>query len=328
MSISALLSSSAAEGLFHRAVVQSGPPTCGSEEWAKRRSARFVEKVQEAPDKIRGANQQELVRKVLEDVAAPDLVSATQRMEPDREGLPLPFLPVVDGAILREVPPDAIRKNKGHRVPLMIGTNRDECTFFALGDPRAQGMDEEALHRRVAVIAGHDFAGPLVNQYRNIRSARLEAVTPLALWIAITTDLVFRMPSLGFAEAQLGTGADVFSYLFTWSSPFLGGILGSAHALEVPFVFGSVNEKAVQPYSGSGPAALALSEAMMRAWVAFASTGNPSCDEAGDWPVFGTEKRDTMVFGEHTEVQQDPRSDEREAWTGSGVDMANRLYQE
>ena len=50
-------------------------------------------------------------------------------------------------------------------------------------------------------------------------------------------------------------GSDVFTYLFTWESPFLDGILGSAHALEVPFVFGTVAERAVQPYSGSARSA-------------------------------------------------------------------------
>ena len=34
-----------------------------------------------------------------------------------------------------------------------------------------------------------------------------------------------------------------------------------------------------------------------------------------------------MVLGEHCAAEKDPRGEEREAWTNSGVDMANRLYQ-
>jgi para-nitrobenzyl esterase len=210
---------------------------------------------------------------------------------------------------------------------VIIGTNRDECTFFALGDPRAAGMDEDLLLRRVAAISSRELAGPLVSAYRRARSERGEQAGPLAIWTAITSDLVFRLPSLSFAEALADKGAEVYTYLFTWTSPFLGGILGSAHALEIPFVFGSVAERAVQPYSGSGPAAIALSDSMIRSWSAFAITGDPSCDELGQWHAYDAVKRNTMVLGEHSGVEQDPRGEEREAWSNSGVDMANRLYQ-
>ena len=221
-----------------------------------------------------------------------------------------------------------VRSGSGQRVPLLIGTNRDECTFFALGDPRAAGMTEERLIRRVRAIAGGGNSPTsscmCIDTARRTRS---ETTDPLSLWTAVTTDLVFRMPSLALADAHRAAGADVFIYLFTWESPFLGGILGSAHALEVPFVFGTVAERAVQPYSGSGPAALALSDSMMRSWVAFATNGDPSCDELGEWPGFEAVKRETMIFGEHSGVEVDPRGEERDVWSASGVDMANRLYQ-
>jgi para-nitrobenzyl esterase len=225
------------------------------------------------------------------------------------------------------LPAEVIRRGSGQRIPLLIGTNRDECTFFALADPHAGDLNDERVARRIAALVGSEFAERLLQTYRDARSERHEKSDPLALWTAVTTDLVFRMPSLALAEAQSAAGADVFTYLFTWSSPFLGGILGSAHALEVPFVFGTVAERAVQPYSGSGPAALALSESMMRSWVAFASSGDPSSEELGEWPAYDVDKRRTMVLGEHSALELDPRAEEREAWTGSGVDMANHLYQ-
>jgi para-nitrobenzyl esterase len=328
MSISALLSASAAKGLFQRAIVQSGPPTCGSAAWAQRRASSFSSKLWPSGDRtIPNGSEPQLDRGAFERISPEDLVSAARQLEPEGNGLPLPFLPVVDGGLLSELPADAVRGGSGHNVPLMIGTNRDECTFFALADPGARGLDDERLARRVAALTEEEFAGQLLHEYRQARSGRVEPIDPLALWVAITTDLVFRMPSMAFAEAQRDAGAHVYTYLFTWSSPFLGGILGSTHALEVPFVFGTAGERRVQPYSGSGPAALALSEAMMRSWVAFASSGDPSCEEVGEWPVYDTDKRKTMVLGEHSALELDPRGEEREAWSASGVDMSNRLYQ-
>ena len=328
MSISALLAVEEATGLFQRAIIQSGPPSCGSPAWAQRRALSLASKLwPSGGDKIYVSARRELDRDAFEGATPEELVSASRQLEPEGSGLPLPFLPVVDGCLLSQLPPDVIRSGSGRRVPIMIGTNRDECTFFALGDPRAAALNDERLARRVAALVGSGFAHQILQTYHHARSERHETTDPLALWTAITTDLVFRMPSLALAEAQRAVDVDVFSYLFTWSSPFLGGILGSAHALEVPFVFGTVAERAVQPYSGSGPAALALAESMMRSWVAFASSGDPSCEELGEWPTYDVDKRRTMVLGEHSALELDPRAEEREAWRASGVDMANRLYQ-
>jgi para-nitrobenzyl esterase len=326
MSISALLASSAATRLFHKAVIQSGPPTCGSGAWAQRRTARFLQKLAESRHSIAGPDETP-DRYMLQEVPPEMLVAAAQRLEPEGEGLPLAFMPVVDDGVVTSRPADVVRSGAERRIPVIIGTNRDECTFFALGDPRAAGMDEDLLLRRVAAISSRELAGPLVSAYRRARSERGEQAGPLAIWTAITSDVVFRLPSLSFAEALADKGAEVYTYLFTWTSPFLGGILGSAHALEIPFVFGSVAERAVQPYSGSGPAAIALSDSMIRSWSAFAITGDPSCDELGQWHAYDAVKRNTMVLGEHSGVEQDPRGEEREAWSNSGVDMANRLYQ-
>jgi para-nitrobenzyl esterase len=85
--------------------------------------------------------------------------------------------------------------------------------------------------------------------------------------------------------------------MFTWESPFLGGMFGSCHGLEIPFVFGTVHDPAVQPFTGAGPAAEALSEQMQDAWIAFARHGDPSCDAVGPWPGYESINRSTIVFG-------------------------------
>ncbi len=332
ISICGLLASRAAKGLFHRAVVQSGPPACGSGPWGIRRAERFASLVSEGGgsgtvgDGGMGAPGEGFDRRWLEQVPPKRLVEAAQRLEPDGAELPLPFLPVVDGGVLEGSPVDIVRKGDGHAVPLLVGTNRDECTFFALADRRGASLDEKRLRHRVTSVAGAELADGMIETYRTAREDRGEETSPIALWTAITTDLVFRIPSLVFAEAHMQSGAPVYSYLFTWSSPFLGGILGSAHALEVPFVFGTVAERSVQPYSGGGPAAESLSNSMMRSWLSFASSGDPSCDELGVWPAYDAERRPTMVLGVRSGVETDPRSPEREEWSLSGVDMGNRLY--
>src|SRR6201999_1265277 len=106
---------------------------------------------------------------------------------------------------------------------------------------------------------------------------------PNALWVAIGTDVVFRWPSLQLAAAHTARSSRAYIYLFDWESPAFGGILGSCHALELPFVFGAVHLPVVQVFSGAGPEVEALSSQMQRAWLTFAATGDPSHGGIGTW---------------------------------------------
>ena len=142
------------------------------------------------------------------------------------------------------------------------------------------------------------------------------------LLAALTTDFVFRLPTLELATPPTSTNQSTFAYLFTWESPFLGGIFGSSHGLDIPFVFGSVHNQAIGTFSGTGPEAFGLSETMQQAWLAFARTGNPSCDAVGDWPTYDPLRRPTMIFGPHQWVEDDPRGQERSAWDQVGVEIA------
>ena len=52
---------------------------------------------------------------------------------------------------------------------------------------------------------------------------------------------------------------------------------------------------------------------MQDAWLAFARTGDPSCEGLGQWPVYG-ERRETMMLREKCEVEEAPLEDERSIW--------------
>jgi para-nitrobenzyl esterase len=97
--------------------------------------------------------------------------------------------------------------------------------------------------------------------------------------------------------AAADPGVGTFSYLFTWATPAFGGLLGSCHALEIPFVFGTVANPTVQLFAGGGEEAMELSDGMRRAWAAFARSGSPSNPCSGEWPGWEGDRRSTMVFG-------------------------------
>ena len=121
--------------------------------------------------------------------------------------------------------------------------------------------------------------------------------SPFERFNAVMTDKSFTVPAIRLAEAQ-ALRAPVYVYRFDWRSPFLGGIMGSCHALELGFVFGTHKEKLAGAFFGTGPVAEALSSATIDAWTAFARTGDPSTPIIGPWPRYDSVSRQTMVFGD------------------------------
>jgi para-nitrobenzyl esterase len=346
MSVSALLGVPAARGLFHRAIVESGPPYAYT---ADRGAARA--------EQVAAHLGVPLSRSALEQVPADALVLAAAELgiEVARNDDPaLLMLPVVDGGLLPVAPQDAVANGSAADVPLLLGTNRDESAFFAIGNAALSSLDDEGLRRWVRRLVpegpsgGSDssnrsngsggFVGSngsggalvgvpggladelsdeLIARVREARAGRGEPVEPRDLWVAIATEYVFRLPSIALADAHAaaaGPGVGTYNYLFTWESPAFGGVLGSCHALEIPFVFGTVHNPAVQTFAGGGEDALALSSLMRRSWTEFARTGSP-----GAWPGWDRDLRPTKVFGpwpgdgglEH--LADRPRDEELEA---------------
>ena len=66
-------------------------------------------------------------------------------------------------------------------------------------------------------------------------------------------------------------------------------------------------------FSGSGPEAEALAKNIQDAWLAFARSGDPSCEGLGRWPVYG-EHRETMLLDKECVIAAAPYDEERRAW--------------
>jgi para-nitrobenzyl esterase len=221
-------------------------------------------------------------------------------------------------------PAEAVSAGSAAGVPLLIGTTRDESTFFALGSPKVMSLDHEGLRRWMRRITpDQEAADGVIATVQAARSERGEPAEPRDLWSAIATEYVFRVGSVRFADAHVvaaDPGVGTYNYLFTWSSPAFDGILGSCHALEIPFVFGTLKNPAIQSFSGGGDDAFALSSAIRHAWTSFARTGVPACEFAGTgtvaWEQWDTKIRATTVLGPwpHSpglvHAVQDPRAPE------------------
>jgi para-nitrobenzyl esterase len=228
----------------------------------------------------------------------------------------LPFQPVVDGDVIPRDPLAAIRDGAARDVPLLVGTNLDETRLFAALDPEATTLDEAALLARCegAIAGGPDAARRAVALYREARAARGESTEPGDLWFAIESDRTMRHPAMRLAALQAAHQPATYAYLFAWPSPAMGGLFGSCHALELPFVFGTLDHPLLRPFAGKGAEAHALAARIQDAWIAFARTGRPGHAGLGEWPAYDAAARRTMILDRRCRVEAAPREAERALW--------------
>jgi len=327
MSVATLLAVPAAAGLFHRAVVESGPPYTASVGVAADRAERIAALL-EIP----------CTRDAWASVSTDRLVAVASEFADASGGTDagLVMTPVVDGGLLLEPPVTAVAGGSAADVPLLLGTTRDESAFFALGSPKLMNLDAAGLRHWMRRVTPDDVtADHVIATVEAARSGRAEATTPRDLWSAIATEYVFRVGTARLADAHAASaapGVGTFVYLFTWESPAFDGVLGSCHALEIPFVFGTLRNPVVQAFSGGGEQAMELSAAIRRSWTSFARSGVPVGEVPGvgtvQWESWDPARRPTTVLGPWPGTNgiihhvDDPRSvelDEVDSTVGPGL---------
>lgn len=298
MSVGTLLGTPAAHGLFHRAIAQSGAAhNVSSREHANLVARCFLEELHATRFED------------LEKAGVSELIEAQGRTN-QRMGIAsgnLVWQPCVDGELIPEQPLAAVSAGRGARVPLLIGTNRDEWQLFMLGDREGRRLGRKALERRLfrALPEGEpDLADRAIRAYQGASAGRGHE-TPTDIWVSFQSDRVFHHPAHTLAKAHAAHVPATFAYLFTWKPPLTGDSVGACHGLELPFVFGTLREPLLRPLVGLGREAGKLSQLMMRAWLAFARSGDPTDDGLPPWSEYG-ETRNTMVLGRRPHIASNP----------------------
>jgi para-nitrobenzyl esterase len=303
MSIACLMAMPAAQGLFHKAIMESGAGNVALSLTAATKVAGAFLKMagwDGDVDKLKALPPAELLRIQTElTLRSPDGIT--------------PVAPVVDGKTLPP-PLEAIQRGSAQGVKTLTGSNLDEWKLFEMMAPPGPEMTEEMLAMGLCRIFDPTKVAALIAAYRQALTKRGIAVKPADIMSAINTDKMFRMPVVRFIEARRSHSEDDYAYLFTWQSPALNGILKACHALEIGFVFGNPESA----FCGSGPDVDKLSDEIQQAWFTFARTGNPGTNRLGEWPPYG-EKRQTMLLGKISHMEDDPYSDERMIWDEVGL---------
>ncbi|MFA5182491.1 MAG: carboxylesterase/lipase family protein [Syntrophales bacterium] len=288
-SISLLMLSPPARGLFHRAIMQSATATTlpyimplanGSYDQARETGRKLAaglgcEKGRDALAAMRAKTPEEIMaaaRSPLDDIAF------------SNEGLL--FAPVYDGRLIPGRPEILLAQGTQPQMPVIIGTNKDEATLFT-GDlsyktykgwiSKHFGSNEKEIEKIYPLGDETDFL-----------SAANRFLT--ALW--------FTEPARFLARVMTAKGAPVYRYQFTRvpESFWMAG-KGAYHGVEIPYVFGNVAR------DDPSETDKMLSETITAYWIRFAAQGNPNTAGLTAWPAYDRASEPYLELGESISVK-------------------------
>jgi carboxylesterase type B len=210
------------------------------------------------------------------------------------------FMPVLDGELVTRRPQEGIAAGAGAGMELLVGYTSEEFRPFLVATDRAALVTPEVMG---LVLSWMGMDPALAGAYQTSRAG----AAPAEVLAAILTDGLFRIPANRVAEGH--AAAPTWMCEFAWPTAERG--LGACHALELGFVFDNLHSPDIAALVGPDPPQ-PLAAAMHRAWVAFATRGDPG------WDRFTPATRRVKVFdGAHNPVVADPRGQERQLWRES-----------
>lgn len=275
LSVSALLVSPMAKGLFHKAIIESG-------------SGAQLTTIEAAE----AAGQQMVTRMGLANDADLPSTLRSKAWKEFPDAINYRGGPVQDGWAFPVHPKDAWATGAQANVPMIVGYNHDEATFFVGRDgplPTTLDAFQQSVRQRFGALAEQIFA---------LYPAKMDEE---AYWaeVAIRTDARMGVSARQQLRGMFNVTAKTWAYHFS----FLPDVVrdprrGVSHAAELAYVFGTIP-------GGSDPATRDMSEAIMKYWTQFAKTGNPNQPGLPAWPPFGRGNEAYLELGRPIHADKD-----------------------
>jgi para-nitrobenzyl esterase len=295
--VSLLLAMPDAKGLFHRAVIQSGPGLKGkTEEEATAVAEKYLAELGVKPSHL-----DRLAELPTQQFLDANMALATKAGNP-RAAMGL-LSPVVDGRTLPSHPGDALAAGASGSIPVLVGCTRHEMTMFMAQEPDGfPEIDDIGMRERLSSLLG-DQVERAVDAFRRSNPD----VSTTELCALIQSAAAMRSGSIRLAERKTAGGAaPVYMYLLMWRSP-IDDRLGAPHGMCVPLSMDNCHTAQWSDY----PEARELAAVMSRAWINFAATGEPGHPDLPKWMPYSTDDRTTMLFDNPCRVVDDPFPAER-----------------
>ncbi len=272
-SVTELMTSPLAKGLFHKAIGQSGASTYHLGQLDKNEAGW-----------ISGYEGGELVAAALglKNPSAEDLraVPAQNIIDILTDDMSDSFHHNRDGVVFPKNVGIAFQDRDVFAVPAIFGYNSDEATVFYPDDPEptvwTEGFPREGREAQIAALKPHfgSTSQTIIDLYgldQDLASGGEQMMG----------DEFFGVNTRFVSDALTDMGVPSYMYIFRRVPPHEKQTVGAFHIAEIPFVFGTP-EKAL----GWSHDDTALSELMQSYWANFARTGNPNSPGLPNWPLY------------------------------------------
>ncbi|MDB5713916.1 MAG: Para-nitrobenzyl esterase [Sphingomonadales bacterium] len=277
--IAALMTSPLAKGLFHRAICQSGHILLTRDMPVMQRLVkRLARRLKVTPDvEGFGSLAPEQLLPAQDWVMKPSLWFDMRDAEKRDPSFGITrFMPVYGDDVFPLDTIEALRRGAGKEIDLLIGSTSEEARLFFVPNNLIGKL------RRWMAILFLKKALPEARAALRAYGFDEKGAKPGEVLARAMTDLMFRWMTRRTAELHRGRS---HVYEFEWRSPALGGKLGAAHAVELPFVFDTLD-------TADGPRGLlgenppqALADSIHALWIRFATDGSLP------WPEYDSETR-------------------------------------
>ena len=273
----------AAQGLFHKAIIQSGTLlNTMTKETSQQLGLAVLEQLGLTPEEVAK----------LDTIAYADLVKAGNEAiakisGPRRPGSPtmFGFAPSADGVVLLQQPFSPGFAEISKDIPVMIGSTLNEMMPVAYGEKEL--TLEQAKERLVKIY------GNKTDQYIELFAKAYPDYTPQDL---LSIDTVFRPYTIRTADARAEeSSAPLYVYFLAWKSQVDNASKGSFHGLDIPLAFNNVDLRA--DWTGNTEEAWALADKMSSVWLNFVKGANPNVEGVlPEWEPYTAENGVTMYF--------------------------------
>jgi para-nitrobenzyl esterase len=293
-SLSLLLASPLAGGLFDRAILHS--PGAG-------RPLASLHDAEQAGLKL-GTRIE-----ALRELSPQEVLSRTALLNPAVRGLTTPRVlrPIRDGWLLPEDERPAFQGGRMHAMPLIVGSNTDEGTLLTKSWPLASLAAWQQQ-------AEANF-GPLAQEAMTLYPAHADADARPAV-AAMFADTQFNYGTRLLAQCMARLEPRTFKYLFERRRPRQAD--GPHHGEEVAHAFGNHDRAAPGEQADFDAHDDALSGIMRRAWVAFAASGDPNTHGVPRWDAYRPEQDNHLRLGDEVKAGA--------GWRRAQLDFLERFY--
>lgn len=271
LSVMYLMASPLAEGLFDKAIAQSGYMTSTP----ALKEVRHGQPSSEQVGMFVAAAMQAPSLSALREMEAEALSVASRQAN-------FAAFANIDGHVLEVQLVEVFDRGEQAQVPVLTGFNSGEVRSLPMLAP-TMPEDESAYEATISAQYGE-----LSEDFLQLYPFELgqDAI------YANTRDALYGWTSERMVRQQTEAGLPSYLYIFDHGYPAADALgLRAFHGSEMPYMFGNTDKvEPAWPAIPDTPTESALTDAMVRYWTSFASTGAPVAEDEPDWPAYGHER--------------------------------------